>query len=159
MGEGELSLVHLPEYIIPFLLKNAPLKVGYRTCQGCRIIMMDTVLRIRDVYPGSEFFPSRIPDPHQRIFLPKNWFLSSRKYGPGCSSRIRILIFTHPVSGSRSQKSTSSEIPDPVAQHWMDRSVTTGFCFSNFLKVHKIENFFDSDFGICVISLLVISKH
>ncbi len=25
------------------------------------------------------------------------------------------------------------------------------------LKVHKIENFFDSDFGICVISLLVMS--
>ncbi len=24
------------------------------------------------------------------------------------------------------------------------------------LKVHKIENLFDSDFGICVISLLVI---
>jgi hypothetical protein len=31
VGEGELSLVHLPEYIIPFLLKNAPLKVGHRT--------------------------------------------------------------------------------------------------------------------------------
>ncbi len=29
-----------------------------------------------------------------------------------------------------------------------------GILFS--LKVHKIENFFDSDFGICVISLLVI---
>ncbi len=28
-----------------------------------------------------------------------------------------------------------------------------------FLKVHKIENFFDSDFGICVISLLVMSKY
>jgi hypothetical protein len=26
------------------------------------------------------------------------------------------------------------------------------------LKVHKIENFFDSDFGICVISLLVMHK-
>ena len=26
------------------------------------------------------------------------------------------------------------------------------------LKVHKIENFFDSDFGICVISLIVMSK-
>jgi hypothetical protein len=25
------------------------------------------VLRIRDVYPGSDFFPSRILDPHQRI--------------------------------------------------------------------------------------------
>ncbi len=28
----------------------------------------------------------------------------------------------------------------------------------NPLKVHKIENFFDSDFGICVISLLVMHK-
>ncbi len=27
------------------------------------------------------------------------------------------------------------------------------------LKVHKIENLFDSDFGICVISLLVMSKY
>ncbi len=27
------------------------------------------------------------------------------------------------------------------------------------LKVHKIENFFDSDFGICVISLLVMLKY
>ncbi len=27
------------------------------------------------------------------------------------------------------------------------------------LKVHKIENIFDSDFGICVISLLVMSKY
>jgi hypothetical protein len=26
------------------------------------------------------------------------------------------------------------------------------------LKVHKIENFFDSDFVICVISLLVMHK-
>jgi hypothetical protein len=27
------------------------------------------------------------------------------------------------------------------------------------LKVHKIENFFASDFGICVISLIVMSKY
>ncbi len=27
------------------------------------------------------------------------------------------------------------------------------------LKVHKIENFFDSDFRICVISLIVLSKY
>jgi hypothetical protein len=27
------------------------------------------------------------------------------------------------------------------------------------LKVHKIENFFDSDFGIGVISLIVMSKY
>jgi hypothetical protein len=40
---------------------------------------------------GSEFFPSRIrifsiPDPYQRILTQK----SSRKYDPGCSSRILI---------------------------------------------------------------------
>jgi hypothetical protein len=33
------------------------------------------------------------------------------------------------------------------------------FCGLSHLKVHKIENFFDSDFGICVISLLVMSKY
>jgi hypothetical protein len=63
--------------------------------------------------PGSDFFPSRIrnfyiPDPGFRIlikefkyFNPKKWFLSSRKYDSGCSSRIRILTF-YP-----------SRIPDP----------------------------------------------
>ena len=58
------------------------------------------VLRIRDVHPGSDFFPSQIPDPNFSIpdpgsasknlsILPqKKWFLSSRKYDPGCLSRI-----------------------------------------------------------------------
>jgi hypothetical protein len=60
------------------------------------------VLLIRDVYPGSDFFPSRIQDPNclhpgSRILKefnnfnpkkPKKWFLSSKKYDPGCSSRI-----------------------------------------------------------------------
>jgi hypothetical protein len=59
------------------------------------------VLRIRDVYPGSEFFPSQIPDRIKefKYFNPKNILLSSRKYDPGCSSRIRIF---HPY-----------RIPDP----------------------------------------------
>jgi hypothetical protein len=62
------------------------------------------VLRIRDVFPdlGSDFFlsrieflPSRIPEAHQRIdvFQPEKWFLSSRKYDPGCSSRIPVPDF------------------------------------------------------------------
>jgi hypothetical protein len=88
------------------------------------------MLRIRDVYPGSHFFhpgsrirlfPSRIPDPNcfhpgSRIrikefkyFNPKKWFLSSRKYDPGCSSRIRILTF-YP---SRIPGSKRHPIPDP----------------------------------------------
>jgi hypothetical protein len=60
--------------------------------------------------PGSEQSQSRIPDPHQKIlcFNPKKGFLSSRKYDPGCSSRIRMLTSTHP--GSRGQKGTGSRI-------------------------------------------------
>ncbi len=46
----------------------------------------------------------------------KKWFLSSKKYDPGCSSRIRIMTFSHP--GSKGQKSTQSRIPDPDPQHW-----------------------------------------
>ncbi len=84
--------------------------------------------------PGSDFFPSRIPDPTCRhpesasknlsILTPqktKKWFLSSSKYDPGCSSRIRMLTFypsripdpgvkKAPDPGSRGQKGTGSWI-------------------------------------------------
>jgi hypothetical protein len=75
--------------------------------------ILQAVLRIRDVYPGSrirlfsipdpgsELFPSRIRIKEFKYFNPKKWFLSSRKYDLGCSSRIRILTF-YP-----------SRIPDP----------------------------------------------
>ncbi len=68
-------------------------------------------------YPGSKFFLSRIPDPHQRIevFLTKKLFPSSWKYDPGGSSRIRILIF-YP---SRIQGSKRHLIPDPDPQQWI----------------------------------------
>jgi hypothetical protein len=56
------------------------------------------VWRIRDVYPGSELSPSLIQDPGSRILIKefkyfnpkkaKKWVLSSKKYDPGCSSRI-----------------------------------------------------------------------
>ncbi len=99
------------------------------------------MLRIRDVYPGSHFFPSRIrtvsiPDrgsasKNLSILTPKKtkkWFLSSRKYDKGCSSRIPdpdadFLPIADP--GSRGQKGTESRIqgskrhriPDPDPQH------------------------------------------
>jgi hypothetical protein len=41
--------------------------------------------------PGSEFFPTRIRIKEFKYFNPKKWFLSSRKYDSGCSSRIWIL--------------------------------------------------------------------
>ncbi len=87
-----------------------------------------SVLRIRDVYPGSHprsrirIFP--IPDRGSRIrikelkyFNPKKGFLSSRKYDPGCSSLIRIpdpdsefFPIPDPDPGSRGQKGTGSLI-------------------------------------------------
>ncbi len=82
------------------------------------------VLQIRDVYPGSEFFPSRIPDLHQRILTQKLVFYALgnmiRVVHPGSGS----WFFTHP--GSRDQKGTGSRI----------RIRNTGLpCPIGFLKV------------------------
>jgi hypothetical protein len=86
--------------------------------------MKKAVLLIRDVYPGSrirlfsipdpgsEIFPSRIRTKEFQYFNPKKWFLSSKKYDPGCSSPI-------PDTGSRGQK--RHRIPDSAdqdPQHW-----------------------------------------
>jgi hypothetical protein len=99
------------------------------------------VLRIRDVFPGSrirlfsfpdpgfELFPSRIriKELKYSIFNPKKWFLSSRKYDPGCSFRILDAdpdFLPIPDSRSRGQKGTGSRI----------RIRNTGyFHFNNFL--------------------------
>jgi len=83
-----------------------------------------TVWRIRDVYPGSDFFPSRIPDPNISIPDPgsasKNLRILTQKMVSKlkeiclcCSSRIRIPdpnpdLLHIPDIGSRSQKA-----PDP----------------------------------------------
>ncbi len=72
------------------------------------------LLRIRDAYPGSEFFPFRIHGQkdsgsayiNSSSFKPK---ICSWKYDPGCSSRIRILVF-YP---SRIRGSNRHRCPDP----------------------------------------------
>jgi hypothetical protein len=68
-----------------------------------QVHLLRTVLRIRDVYPGSRIRLFPIPDPGSELFpsririiefkffnpkKPKKMFLSSGKYDPGCSSRI-----------------------------------------------------------------------
>jgi hypothetical protein len=50
-------------------------------------------------HPGSRV--KKIPDngsasKNLSIFNPQKFFLCSQKYDPGCSSQIRIFIFTHP---------------------------------------------------------------
>jgi hypothetical protein len=69
-------------------------------------------------HPGSRIRICSIPDPgfaskELQYFNPKKWFLSSRKYNPGCSSRIRILT----LYPSRIQGSKRHRIPDPDPQH------------------------------------------
>ncbi len=74
-----------------------------------------SVFRIRDIYPGSEFFPSgfRIRIKEFAYFKPTKLFLSSRKHDPGCSSRILIFL-PIPDPGSRGQKGTGSATLDIV---------------------------------------------
>ncbi len=100
---------------------TVPLNNLMRRYQCCGSVMF-----IPD--PGSDFFPSRIrtvsiPDhgsssKNLSILTPKKakkWFLSFKKYDPGCSSRIPdpdadFLPSRIPDLGSRGQKSTQSRI-------------------------------------------------
>ncbi len=73
-------------------------------------------------HPGSKFCPSRIRIKEFKYFNPKKW-LSSRKFDPGSSSRIRILTFF------------PSWIPDPGVKKAPDpgyriRIRNTGSCLS-----------------------------
>ncbi len=71
-------------------------------------------------HPGSRIRSVSIPDPGSRIrieefkyFNQKKRFLSSRKYDPGCSSRIAdpdAYFLPIPDHGSRCQKGTRSRI-------------------------------------------------
>jgi hypothetical protein len=68
--------------------------------------------------PGSDFFPSRIPDPQQefKYFNSEKWLLSSRKYVPGCSSRIPDpdpYFLPIPDLGSRILYQGAKKAPDP----------------------------------------------
>ncbi len=56
----------------------------YRQCCGSGIFILDPAF----FHPGSELFPSRIRIKEFKYFNQKKWFLSSRKYDPGCSSQI-----------------------------------------------------------------------
>ncbi len=75
------------DVLLPFLMPRIGTKLFNKK---------QTVVRIRDVDPGSEFsildpeskrFRIPDPDPHQRIkvlFLTQKLFISSRKHDPGC---------------------------------------------------------------------------
>jgi hypothetical protein len=72
---------------------NSPQTIDLNAVRLCFQVRYQAVLWIRDVYPGSDFFPSRIravsiPDPgssskNLSILTQKIGFWSSRKYDPG----------------------------------------------------------------------------
>ncbi len=113
---------------------------SYTQCCGSGMFIPD---------PGSDFFPSRIrtvsiPDPGSRILIKefkyfnpkkaKKWFLSSKKYDPGCSSRIPdpgsgCWLSPIPDPRSRGQKSTQSRIPDPDPQHCLHSYICERFIY------------------------------
>jgi hypothetical protein len=120
-----------------------------------------SVWRIRDVYPGSDFFPgSRIPDPNclypgSRILIKefkyfnpqksKKGFLSSKKYDPGCSSRIPdpdadFLPSRIPDPRSRGQKGTQSRIGSGSATLPVTFTLCTSTLCSNTIKTTGSRN-------------------
>ncbi len=73
----------------------------------CSVADPECLSRIR-------IFPSRIPDPHQRVwvfwvFWSKKLSLSSQKYDLGCSSRIRTPVIL-PIPDPGGKKGTGSRI-------------------------------------------------
>jgi hypothetical protein len=85
--------------------------------------------------PGSELSPSRIRIKDFKYFNPKKWFLSYRKYDPGCSSRIRMLTF-YP-SRIPDQKGTGSRILDSGSRIRIRNTAYIGSWFAD-LSSHEL---------------------
>jgi hypothetical protein len=76
----------------------------------------------------------------------KKLFLSSRKYDPGCSSRIRIIIFIH--TGAQIQGSKRYRIPDPDPQHWP-------YCLRTYFCVLSLKCSFGADLDLTSIAIVI----
>jgi hypothetical protein len=96
------------------------------------------MLRIRDVYPGSDFFPSGIPDPHQRIsvfcgsFLPFKQIQPTKIDSDPSEFRIRNNDFNH----------GTDPYPSIIAQKEQDKLFVNGmdpdpYNKQTYLKLEK----------------------
>jgi hypothetical protein len=93
--------------------------------------------------PDPTFFHpgSRICIKELKYFNPKKWFLSYRKYDPGCSIRIPDPDFL-PIPGSRGQKGTGSRIRIRNTETFIAAYVYT--CIKSDLTGTLAINFFVS---------------
>ncbi len=108
------------------------------------------MLRIRNVYPGSDFFPSRIPDPNclhpgsasKNLSIltqkkKKEMGSNCRKYDPGCSSGC--WLSTHP--GSRIQGSKRPRIRTRNTGIFKSQiSLHISWCCKSFKLSYYCEN-------------------
>ncbi len=87
-------------------------------------------------HPGSKFFHPGYLDPHERIkiFLTQILFLISRKYEPGYSSRIRILIFFP----SRIPDPGIKKAPDPASGSTTLQKAQIFMRFQMFVQMFQI---------------------
>ncbi len=98
-----------------------------------------SVLRIREFISDPNFFHpgsrvKKIPGSRIRIRIKEfkyKLFLSSRKYDPGCLSRIP---YPSRIQGSKS-KSTGYQIPDPDPQYWYGSNQSGSECITPLVPV------------------------
>ncbi len=93
--------------------------------------------------------------------LPAGYLVGvSNPVSPLCRSRMGVSTERRrKVSPTFLQGISPVERPHTLEEYASDHFRSRYACLTNIpLKVHKIEHFFDSDFGICIISLLVMSK-
>jgi hypothetical protein len=149
-GSGGLSRYFCPRV----WMENKPPPVGQQPLSLTQFLLGEVCQQLTDQTRPDQLLARFFVDAAKYIRLHQELF---GNYGPGglmlqvlCKCQVESSFnnsygfFFYPGSdpGSRGQKSTEAQI----------RIRNTA------LKVHKIENFFDSNFGICVISLLVMHK-
>jgi hypothetical protein len=89
LGEDELQFSTHDYKTKVIVEQEEVVRISSIQCCGSGMFIPDPTF----FHPGSRIRTVSIPDPHQRIkyFNPnksKKWFQSSKKYDPGCSSRI-----------------------------------------------------------------------
>ena len=161
---SDKSIKLLEDYAPPFIIWLCmsiswwKLEWGCSTVQQCIACLTSNHAKTINSSPFSSFFLCPKTQGRQCHWFPFLCMLSWRKrlsfakkitilYPPACWI-VQLHILDNILREGKIKyhcNDNAVERPDP-------KGLST-------LKVHKIENFFDSDFGICVISLLVMSKY
>ncbi len=155
---------------LSLFLRKGNAESTHNQCSGSGMFIPYPKFPVPD--PGSMVKKIPDPDPQQifLVFLTQKLFLSSRIYDPGCSSRIWILIFTHPGSWIQWSKGTGSRIrirntvhindffglksPNPCPNIWEKASYSV--LLNAFPRMTPILHFIDCTISMPVKMILII---